>query len=290
MRTGLAYSPITMPIRTLQVLLILLISSFVNAADEIPAYATEPIAIDGNLDKDVWKKAEKIPISYEYMTQNAGVSKEATGYYMVAWDAHYLYIAYDWTSPTKPKSGSGGDERGPKDNLRRTVLLAWDGKQYDCFEFFVDINNDDEHFWEIHHNDRNNCADYFCIRPRSPDDKLRNFMDAPNNPVLWLWSFYIRDDGEYKFKTALREKITKDGEKEVYGGYSAELRLPLLGLGADRAKRGKDGYALEGGTLRMFAAEARANKSPCYFHSMKGVQNGWFHERLNDGQHFIFKK
>jgi hypothetical protein len=261
-----------------------------NATDvPLPVYKTEPITIDGNLDKPVWQKAVKVPINYEFRTDNTEPSKIATGSFMLAWDAHYLYIAYDWTSDTKPASGTGGDERGPKDNKRKTVLLSWAGKNYDCFEFFVDIDNDDYHFWEIHHNDRNNLADYFCIRPRDKDDKIRNFMPSPNAPVAWFFQCYIEDDGEFKLKSAVHEKTRKDGDKDVYAGYSAELRLPLKGLGADITKHGKDGFQLQGGTFRLFAAEARANKTPVYFHSIKGMTQGWFHDQLVNGQHWVFK-
>lgn len=250
---------------------------------DIPVYRTAPLALDGDLSKPTWQRARRVPICYEYLTDHAGVSPEATAYYMVAWDARFLYVAYDWTSSARPVSATSGEISGPPDNRRQMVLLNGT-KQMDCFEFFVDMNYDEHHFWELHHNDRNDFTDIFCIRPRNGDDKLRLAMEHPGFPALLLRHCYIRDDGEFKLATAVRPKVDAAGR---YAGYSAELRLPLLGLHVDNARRSAHGYDLNEHRFRLFGAESRSGKQPFYFHSMKGVRNGWFHHALPHANRFI---
>ncbi len=269
---------------------IIMLNAISSVAEEtISTYHTAPLTIDGNLDKPAWKAAVRIPMVYEMFTKREEPNATATGYYMVAWDEHYLYIAYDWTSATKPKSAVWQDERGPRSNPRPVVRLNDEKTQFDCFEFFISLHDDAFHFWELQHNDRNALGDYFCIKPRDKDDPLRSYLDSPRSPVVWLWPCYIQDDGEYTVKTAVHEKTSGETGKEIYSGYSAELRLPLKSIGAGYSLRRENGYQLAGAKLRAFGAESR-NTKPSYFHSIKGLHDGWFHDALPRGQLFVFEQ
>jgi len=264
------------------------LSSLAEETVSISTYRTAPLTIDGNLDKPAWKSAVRIPIVYEMFTKREEANAAATGYYMVAWDEHYLYIAYDWTSATRPTSAVWEDPRGPRNNPRAVVRLNDAKTQYDCFEFFIAMHDDANHFWELQHNDRNALGDYFCIKPRDKDDPIRSYLESAHSPVVWLWPCYLQDDGEYTVKTAVHEKITQDGGKEIYAGYSAELRLPLKSIGAGFSLRRGDSYQLAGQKLRAFAAESRHTK-PSYFQSIKGLHDGWFHDAVPRGQLFVFE-
>lgn len=252
------------------------------ALQDIPVYKTLPFAIDGDLRKPVWQQAVRVPICYEYFTQRVEPAPDAGAEFMLAWDARFLYLAYEWHSTQPPHTATTGEISGPPDNRRRMVMLSG-SVQMDCIEFFVDMNCDEYHFWELHHNDQNHFSDIFCLRPRNSHDKLHTFI-AAGMPALLLRHCYIPDDGPHKLKTAVRTLRSPAGD---YQGYSAELRLPLAGLGTD-ASRCVDGeYDLANHRFRLFGAESRGKRQPPYFQSVKGVHFGWFHDNIPLANRFV---
>lgn len=254
---------------------------------DIPVYKTAtPLTIDGELKESVWQSSEKIPINL-ILGKKDVEAKDATGYYMLAWDEHYLYIGYDWYSETRPQSDTTGKLYGPEGNKRLEVKLHDKHCRLALFEFFIDINYDDYRFWEIHHNDKNHFSDIFCLRHRSDNDPLRNFYNSPEiEPVLFIKEYFIKDDGQY---TLVSKTYEKKANMNGYAGYSAELRLPLKGLGVDYTKRDKNGnYKLEGVRFRIFGVESRSNRSTPYCHSARRFHGGWFHNALKFANPFVF--
>jgi hypothetical protein len=252
------------------------------ALEDIPVYKALPFTIDGDLRKPVWQQAVRVPICYEYFTEREEPSPEATAAFMLAWDARFLYLAYEWNSTEPPNTDTTGEVTGPPGNRRRMVMFNGK-KQMDCIEFFVDMNCDEFHFWELHHNDQNHFSDIFCIRPRNGHDKLHKFIGA-GMPALLLRHCFIPDDGPFKLATAVRAKFNASGQ---YQGYSAELRLPLAGLGVDPARRIDGDYNLANHRFRIFGAESRCDKQPIYFQSVRGLHHGWFHDAVPHANRFV---
>jgi hypothetical protein len=111
----------------------------------------------------------------------------------------------------------------------------------------------------------------------------------------------LQDDGPYKFSKAVRLKPKADGkastindETDTDTGYTAEIRLPWLGLGAPAearttverpaAKAGENPtrepgpWKLGGHTLQILAVSQDGDLDERYHHSSPKRKGDWFHK------------
>ncbi len=262
--------------------------------EAIPAYQTPPIKVDGALDEPVWQTARRIPVKY-VNGQKDRVAKDASGEFMLAWDEHYLYVAYRYASSIPPISYKTERQVGPPGNQRPQLAIGGDmlagQPRPHIFELNVDLGSDGFYVWELHHSAQDYWLPKLCIRPRDAKDPLWNLIGSRGCPVLFMEAISPKDDGAHKLKTAVREMRDEAGGTNRYAGYTTEWALPLAGLGAPLDRRGSDGaYRLDGHRFRAFGGEWRMDGSEAaFYHSVPGSDKQWFVDTLLCGHVFEFK-
>jgi len=260
----------------------------------IPVYKTPPIKVDGALEEAAWKTAIRIPIKYVNGEKDR-VAKDASSDFMLAWDEHYLYVGYRYNSPIPPVSYKAERKVGPLDNLRPLLAIGGDipvgAPRPHIFELNVDLTSNGLYVWELHHSAQDYWLPKLCIRPRDAQDPLWNLIGNRATPVLFVPEALLRDDGEYKLKTAVRDLLDVKGATNRYAGYTTEWAVPLAGLGAPLDRRNKHGgYRLDGRLFRAFGGEWRMTGSEApFYHSVPGSEKQWFVDTLLVGHVFVFK-
>jgi len=165
------------------------------------------------------------------------VSKPSPMALKCLWDDFFLYLGYE-VRDANLIAVPIDDHQGPKDNRRQSfeIWVNPPQTQTDVAEFFI-MFEDEQMFWEIHHNAANQLNDVLCI--------VNHESWKKNKPAMASWGVYfgrheyIRDEGEHKLAKAVVLKPRADGEpstvndeKDTDTGYVGELRLPWLGIGA----------------------------------------------------------
>ena len=276
-------------------------------AEEKPAApATEsivktdsPLTIDGNLDEEAWKNAPAIRA--DFINSKKGVlspDPHLTVKYL--WDDQYLYIGYE-TFDKNLTAVSKGNSKGPEKNKREGCEI-WVGnakKQVDVVEFFISFG--DEHFfWELHHNALNQFNDVWInvLDPKWPisQSSMSNWGFVFNNQE------YINDDGENKTAMAVKLKPKADGTPSTVNnpddedtGYTAEIRLPWLGIGAPSAakpdtKKNQPGWKMENQSILLLAVVQDGDLAERYHHSAPLRSGDWFHKTVPLWPKYIFAK
>jgi len=167
--------------------------------------AVDKIAVDGKLDEESWKKADSLPIDFIHP---GGKKGEAAGIGRMTWDGANFYISFE-LADTNVKAQ--GDTR---DNANIVP-------PNDVVEIFIDINNDDEHFFELHLNPLNAFNDVFIERPRKESPLYNRLMF--NLMFLQCWNM-----PEYETAVTVDGTVNKDDDKDK--GWTAEIRLPFSSM------------------------------------------------------------
>jgi hypothetical protein len=198
-----------------------------------------PLTIDGDLSKPQWKAVE--PLRVDYLFNKKGVLSETprmTVRYL--WDDHYFYIGYEFYSKNLKAQGTGKKE-GPEGNEREGAEISVEGKKVNVAEFFISFN-DPHFFWEIHLNELNQFNDVWCTVV-DPAWKVAQQAQFPYG-IIFSQREFIADQGPYKLKTAVKMMPKADGKpstvndpSDVDTGYTAEIRIPWLGLGAAKSRK-----------------------------------------------------
>jgi len=198
----------------------------------------------------------------------------------LAWDYHYLYIAYEVFDSNL--IGLTDDRvKGPSNNRRKAALSWAPEKKVDVAEFFVSLDST-RFLWELQHNAENQLNDVFLnvLEPGSPVYRSSlNFSGLIMNEQE-----YVKDDGWITVQTAVKLKPGADGrlstvnqEDDTDTGYVAEMRFPWKGLGApvvagkDAEKKGlpPDGWDMAGRELAILAVILNGDAGPNYSHNCK---------------------
>ena len=262
--------------------------------------AEKPILVDGVLDEPCWKAAT--PVRADYINSKQGVlSDEPHLLVRYAYDDQYLYIAYETFDRNLIALGTG-KKQGPDDNPREGCVIWKDGVKVDVVEFFISFG--DEHFfWEIHHNAANQFNDIWCT-VFDPAWPIAKSAMAPFG-IVFGDEMSIPDDGPHKLARAVRPKARADGKPSTVNdpadtdtGYTAEIRLPWLGIGAPAACRtwverepaepGKPkvkepgSWKMEGQVIHIIAAVQDGDLAERYHHSSPTRNGGWFHKSFRD--------
>jgi hypothetical protein len=259
-----------------------------------PVYKSPPIEVDGVLEETAWKTARRIPIRYVNGKKDR-VAEDASSEFMLAWDERYLYVGYRYNSPIPPVSYKAERTVGTPGNLRPLLAIGSDipigAPRPHIFELNVDLTSDGLYVWELHHSAQDCWLPKLCIRPRDAKDPLWNLIGDKATPVLFIPEALLRNDGEYKLKTAVRNVFDVKGATNRYAGYTTEWAVPLAGLGAPLDRRNKDGvYRLDGHSFRAFGGEWRMTGSEApFYHSVPGSEKQWFVDTLLVGHVFVFR-
>lgn len=258
----------------------------------IPVYKTAPITVDGVLDEPAWQTAKRLPIQY-IMRQKNTVAADAKSDFMLAWDEHYLYVAYRNPSPIRPKSSKTDRMVGPPGNRMPQMLCETPAN---AFELNIDLCADGTYVWELHHTGQDYWLAKLCIRPRDKDDPLWNLIGNRGCPVFFITEIELKDDGQHPLKTAVRERFEQKDREEVFAGYTTEWAIPLSGLGAPLERRKGRAYQLEGHRFRAFGGEWAITRDPktgkedgAWYHSVPDSSKMWFADVILEGHVWEFK-
>lgn len=282
-----------------------LTAGLLSADDKPPAAksapilkSAEPIKIDGVLDDPAWQQAT--PVDVVYVWGKVGEkSKEPRMIAKYTWDDHYLYIGYE-TFDKNLIARTTGAKKGPKDNQREVCMISHPTEKVDVVEFFISFG-DPRFFWELHHNAANHFSDIFCVVADDnwPISKSTLFRFG----IHFGTEQFLNDDvdGGRMLAKAVKLKPKTDGKSSTINdpgdedsGYTAELRLPWIGLGAPVAretmvaveptvpgekKRNIHGpWKMAGQELLILAVVQDGDTKEHYFHSSPTKPGGWFHK------------
>ena len=264
-----------------------------------PIYKTsQPIQIDGVLDDPAWKEARVVEADYVW-GQVGRKSAEPRMRVRYTWDDHYLYVGYETFDKNLVALGTGQRE-GPPGNMREGCLISHPTEKVDVVEFFVSFG-DPRFFWELHHNAANQFNDIWCV---VVDDSWPIRGSCLNRFGIEFHTHeFVQDDavGGHTLAMAVRLKPKTDGKpstindsSDVDTGYTAELRLPWLGLGApvDRetlVPSQSDGskkkssfehgpWKMAGQEMMILAVTQDGDLPEHYHHSSPTKPGGWFHK------------
>lgn len=259
-----------------------------------------PLVIDGVLDEPCWKHAT--PIRADYVNSKLGVlSGEPRMAARYCWDEHYLYIGYETFDRNLLALGSGQKE-GPPDNQREGCEIWHPQQKLDVVEFFISFG-DERFFWELHHNAANQFNDVWCTVPDPSWPVSQSSMATWG--IIFGFGMVVQDDGAYRLAKAVHLKPKADGKpsslndpSDTDTGYTAELRLPWLGIGAParcrtwlerepaqpggQKVREPGPWKLEGQEILILAVVQDGDLTERYHHSSPTRKGDWFHKSAGD--------
>jgi cellulose/xylan binding protein with CBM9 domain len=287
-------------------LIVLLASglSRVSVGAEEPPPATpvakteQPIKIDGVLDEPAWQTAT--PIRVNYVWGKVGqANPQPTMVVKYTWDDNYFYIGYE-TFDANLVALPTDQVQGPPKNQRSGASIADPKEKVDVTEFFISFG-DERFFWELHHNAANQFNDIWIA---VMDDAWPIAKQRIARFGIYFGDREIVDDDTeagFTLETAARPKPKADGSPSTINdssdtdtGYTAELRLPWLGLGApferetqvkappavagepERTIHGP--WKMEGQELRVLAVFQNGDLEDHYHHSSPTFPGSWFHK------------
>lgn len=188
----------------------------------VPVYkAAAAPEIDGKLDEPCWRNAVAVTVPYVHGDNKGRSYDPAPMRVKLTWDDRYLYIGYEIDLET-PNPEGNGKLQGPDGNQREGCRLIGTTGPTDMVEFFLNTG-DTRFFWEIHHNAKNQFNDVFIIRP-DPSWPIAQ-LSMTRFGLIFNHEEYVKDEGPYTLAIATAKAANGKG-------YTAEIRLPWLGIGA----------------------------------------------------------
>jgi len=289
---------------------VLAVAAGAEAAEPAPIHkAPAPIAVDGVLDEPAWKQAQVVEADYVWgqVGQRSAQPQMCVRY---TWDDHYLYVGYETFDKNLVALGTG-EKEGPSDNLREGCAITHPTEKPDVVEFFISFG-DLRFFWEIHHNAANQFNDIWVVVP----DEAWPISKSSINPfgIQFNQREYVQDDAAAgrRLATAVALKPKADGKpstvndpSDVDAGYTGELRLPWLGLGAplDREtwapapkadsqssplqQRGP--WKMAGQEIRILAVVQNGDFKGRYHHSSPTKPGGKFHKGAEHYPRYVLR-
>ena len=215
--------------------------------------AVDPIVMDGKLDEQAWKDAAPLPINVLHNQKGKTLEKPA-GFGRITCDDENIFIAFEVTDDDVCALGAGRDD----------VDLA---PPNDLVEVFLDVNNDDHHFFEFHVNPLNGFTDLFILRPPK-DTPLHQRL--PSYKIMFMREYNLP-----AFETAVQVAGTLNDSEQKDVGWTAEIRLPyaslLLPNGQKKPKAG-DVWRIQLVIQNGGSANRYVNWSPSY--------DNWYHHSI----------
>lgn len=273
-----------------------------GAAEPAPAVpvprAAVPPVVDGVLDDACWQRA---PVSAVDMVM--GKTGQRAGHIpmkcRLAWDEQYLYIGYETFDSNLVAEGTG-EEQGPAANRRAGAKIHDPEVKIDVAEFFITCG-DERHFWELHHNARNQFNDVWCAVFDDTEPVAKTAMARYG--IHFAHGEVLEDDPGAKVRLAAAVKLkpkadgtasTVSDESDTDTGYTAELRVPWAGLGGplDRETwitvepetpdgpktRYRGPWKMEGAEIRVLGVCQDGDLEQRYHHDAPLFPGGWFHK------------
>ena len=208
-------------------------------AESLPKATVAPV-IDGKLDDVCWQNAKTYNVDYVHSAKPPRRAETVPMTVKYSWDDHYLYIAYETFDRNLVALGKD-EKQGPPNNRRQGLEIYKEGVKVDVAEFFLSMG-DMRFFWELHHNANNQFNDVWCVSTDPAWPVNRSTMTFYG--IMFLPEEFIRDEGPYTLATAVQLKPKADGKPSTINddtdidiGYTAEIRVPWLGLGVPRDRQ-----------------------------------------------------
>ena len=289
---------------------LLALATGVEAAEPVPIRkAPSAIAVDGVLDEAAWKKAQVVEANYVW-GQVGRRSAKPQMRVRYTWDDHHLYVGYETFDRNLVALGTGHKE-GPSNNLREGCAITHPTGKPDVVEFFISFG-DLRFFREVHHNAGNQFNDIWCVVV----DKAWPISTSTMNRfgIQLLQREYLQDDAatgrRLAMAVALKPKAdgrpsTVNDANDVDTGYTGELRLPWLGLGAPRdretwvtaAKAGSESrplrrhgpWKMAGQEVRILAVVQNGDLKERYHHSSATKPGDWFHKGAEHYPRYVLR-
>jgi hypothetical protein len=251
----------------------------------------KPVKVDGVLDEPCWKQA--IPVNMDYEGNGSGKrSAEPRATAKFAWDANFLYIAYE-TFDTNLVAKSLPFKKGPADNQRGACEIS-PAAPGDMVEFMIGFK-DPNMFWQIYFNALGEMNDILILAG------LPGWKDAKERPAMAVYSVYwaaqefIRDDDANKLAIAVQLKPKADGkpstvnqEGDIDTGYTSEIRFPWGGIGAPGSLRTKAGWKMAGREMSIFSAVQNGDlKERYYISSGTMTTKAFFHLQFPEWPRYV---
>jgi hypothetical protein len=242
-----------------------------------------PLVIDGSLDEPAWQRAT--PVRADYVFGKTGkMSDDRHMEVRYTWDENYFYIGYETFDRNLVAIGTGKKE-GPEKNQREGCEISHPKEPVDVVEFFVSFG-DQRFFWEIHHNAANQFNDVWCTVYDDSWPIAKSSIDRYG--IHFGHTEFIHDDEEagHTFRSAVKLKppSTLNDPRDTDTGYTAEIRIPWIGLGAPRdretfdAKHHRGPWKMEGQEMLVLAVVQDGDLKDRYHHSSPTFPGGWFHK------------
>ena len=289
---------------------IVAVAAGARAAEPAPIRkAPAPIAIDGVLDEPAWKQAQVVEADYVW-GQVGRRSAQPQLRVRYTWDDHYLYVGYETFDKNLVALGTG-EKDGPRDNLREGCTIAHPTEKPDVVEFFISFG-DLRFFWEVHQNAANQFNDIWCVVPDEAWPISKSSMNRFG--ILFHHGEHVQDDAATgrRLGTAAALKPKADGKpstvndpSDVDTGYTGELRLPWLGLGAPldretwapvpkadsqlRPPRQRGPWRMAGQEIRILAVVQNGDLKERYHHSSPTKPGGWFHKGAEHYPRYVLR-
>jgi hypothetical protein len=268
-----------------------------EAVVRVPRAAVPPV-VDGRLDDACWQRAPVTAVDF-VMGKPGQKADRIPMKCRLTWDDQYLFIGYETFDDNLIAVGTG-EEQGPAANRREGAKIHDPPVKIDVAEFFITCG-DDHHFWEFHHNARNQFNDVWCavIDDKQPVTKTA----LARYGIHFGHGEHLEDDPGAKasFAAAVTLKPKADGaastindDSDTDTGYTAELRLPWAGLGTPLARETlimveptkPDGpkisyhgpWKMEGAEIRVLSVCQNGDLENRYHHDGPLFPGGWFHK------------
>ncbi len=258
----------------------------------------QPIKIDGVLDEPAWQAATPVPVKYIW-GKVGQASDEPRMTVKYTWDDNYLYIGYETFDRNLVALGTG-EKEGPAKNQREGAQISHRTEKVDVVEFFVSFG-DQRFFWELHHNAANQFNDIWIAV--TDDAWPITKQTIARFGIYFGTREIVNDDVDAGFTLAMaaRPKPKADGSpstindsSDVDTGYTGELRLPWLGLGAPTAaesqvtvepsepggpQRRKHGpWKMAGQEMLILSVFQDGDLKDHYHHASPTFPGSWFHK------------
>ncbi len=231
----------------------------------IAVRVTDKIVLDGKLDEPTWKNATPVPLDLPHPFKEGAKLDKPAGFARLAWDDENLYVAFE-VFDTDVRAA--GDKRD----------AASINPPHDAVEVFMDVNNDSQHFIEVHVNPLNTFDDLFILQP------------APDSPMAQRLPYgimFLQEWNMAKYETAVQVQGTLNDPQDKDTGWTAEFCLPfkslLLPLKRPRPQAG-DVWRMQ---LAMING---ADKAPMRLLSWAPSRKTFFHQSVEAWGRVTFAK
>ena len=165
------------------------------------------ITVDGVLDENDWKRPWRAEVGVRHTTDGRR-SVKPMGYVTMLYSDEAFYLGFEIRD--HDVRGEGEERDGAGTEPPNDIVL-----------FFIDVNGDDEHFFEFQLNPLNGLNDLFILRPRAKS-RLSERL------TYGLMFFEGYDVPECQSAVAVQGTVNEPGDTDK--GWTAEVMLPFKSL------------------------------------------------------------